>query len=164
MFVRPATPEDAAAIGEIATAAWWATYTGRIGDESIERFTAAAYSPERVALRLERHDVLVAGYGSPDGRVDAFVEATARGDHVQIIAIYSRPGGRGQGLGTALLARVRERYPSVDLAADVLVDNDLAEPFYVARGFEPGELLVDEIAGEEIRERRWWLRTGNERG
>ena len=36
--------------------------------------------------------------------------------------------------------------------------NELGEPFYVARGFEPGDLLDEEIGGETIRERRWWLR------
>ena len=28
----------------------------------------------------------------------------------------------------------------------------------MARGFEPGDLLEEEIGGETIRERRWWLR------
>jgi GNAT superfamily N-acetyltransferase len=157
-FVRPAVPTDAAAIRDVAVSAWWATYTGRIGAESIERFMSAAYSLERVGLRIERHDVLVASDGSEGRPVDAFAEVTLHDDHVQVLAIYTRPGARGRGMGTALLARIREQYSGWDLAADVLVDNELAEPFYAARGFTPGELLTDEIAGEEIRERRWWLR------
>jgi hypothetical protein len=112
--VRDATPADAAAVREIAAVAWRATYAGQLDAESIERFIAAAYTPERVALRIERHVVLVAG--APDGPVEAFVELAAFEDHVQLVA------------------------------------------FYAARGFEPGELLVDEVAGEPIRERRWWLR------
>ena len=50
--------------------------------------------------------------------------------------------------------------PGLDISADVLIGNELGEPFYVARGFEPGELLDEEIGGETIRERRWWLRAG----
>jgi GNAT superfamily N-acetyltransferase len=161
--VRAAGPGDAAAIREVAIAAWWATYTGRIGQESIDRFVAAAYSPDRVARRIDRHDVLVAGPAADVGRVDAFAEVTLRDDHVQVLAIYTRPDVRGRGLGTALLHAIRGRHPGLDLAADVLVDNRLAEPFYAARGFHPGELLTDEIAGEEIVERRWWLRAAGER-
>ena len=70
------------------------------------------------------------------------------------------PDARGRGLGSALLGRVRELHPVADLAADVLVGNELGEPFYAARGFEPGDLLLDEVAGQPIRERRWWLRAG----
>jgi GNAT superfamily N-acetyltransferase len=156
VVVRDARPDDVDAIREIAVSAWRATYAGLISDEAIERFTATAYSAERIALRIERHVVFVAGEGvSP---VQAFAENVERDDHVQIVAIYALPAARGRGLGTALLARVRERHPHDDIAADVLVGNAMGEPFYAARGFEPGELLVDEIAGEEIRERRWWLR------
>jgi GNAT superfamily N-acetyltransferase len=75
-----------------------------------------------------------------------------------LTAIYTLPAARGRGLGTALLAAILDRHPGQAVAADVLVGNDLGEPFYQARGFEPVELLVEEIAGEPIRERRWWLR------
>lgn len=162
IVVRAATPDDAAAIRDVATAAWRSTYAGLIADESIERFIASAYTIERVATRIERHVVLVAGETA--GIVEAFAESVAQDDHVQVVAIYARPDARGRGLGTALLERVVALHPGEDLAADVLVGNDLAEPFYAARGFEPGELLTDEIAGEEIEERRWWLRAADTRG
>jgi hypothetical protein len=51
-----------------------------------------------------------------------------------------------------------EAFPGVDISADVLIGNDLGEPFYAARGFEPGDVLEEELGGETIRERRWWLR------
>jgi GNAT superfamily N-acetyltransferase len=158
IVVRAATPEDAAAIRDVAAAAWRSTYAGQIADESIERFIASAYTPERVATRIERHVVLVAG--ATAGLVEAFAETVAQEGHVQVVAIYARPDARGRGLGSALLERVVELHPGEALAADVLVGNALAEPFYAARGFQPGELLTDEIAGEEIVERRWWRRAG----
>lgn len=156
ILVREAVPGDAAAIREVATAAWRSTYAGLIGDESIERFIATAYTIERVATRIDRHVVLVAG--AAQGPVEAFAETQTQDDHVQVVAIYARPDARGRGLGSALLERVIVDHPGEDIAADVLVGNALAEPFYVARRFQPGELLTDEIAGEEIIERRWWLR------
>ena len=80
------------------------------------------------------------------------------GDHAHIVAFYTRPGARGHGIGSALLDRVVATFPGLDISADVLVGNELGEPFYVARGFEPGDLLEEELGGEMIRERRWWLR------
>ena len=157
-WVRPALPADVPAIREVAVAAWRATYAGRVTPEAIERFLAAAYSEERIGVRIERHEVLVAGNGAGAAYVQAFAEAAAHGDHVQLVAIYTLPGARGRGLGTALVEAVGDAHPDEDLAADVLLDNDLAEPFYAARGFVPGQELTDEIAGELVRERRWWRR------
>ena len=157
--VRAAAPADAAAIREVAASAWWATYRGRLADDTIARFLAQAYSTERIEVRIERHEVLVAGTaGTSEGAVDAFAEVVEHDDHVQLVAIYTRPLSRGRGLGSALLAGVVAAHPGEDVAADVLLDNGLAEPFYAARGFVPGEPLIDEIAGDPVRERRWWLR------
>jgi GNAT superfamily N-acetyltransferase len=170
-WVRPADPADAPAIREVAALAWRATYAGRLADETIERYLAAAYSEDRIAVRIARHEVLVAALvggdhaasgaapaaSAPDG-LDAFAEVTVHDDHLQLVAIYARPTARGRGLGTALVAAIVEAHPGEDLAADVLLDNELAEPFYAARGFLPGEFLIDEIAGDPVRERRWWLR------
>ncbi len=157
MIVRPAAPDDVEAIRAIAAAAWRATYAALIDADAIERFLATAYAPERIAVRLERHDVLVAAFAD-DGPAAAFAETVDHGDHVQLVAIYTLPDARGRGLGSALLEAVLARNPDRDLAADVLIGNVLGEPFYVARGFEPGDELVEEIAGKPIQERRWWWR------
>lgn len=166
ILVRPAVPADIDAIRAIAAAAWRTTYVVLIDAGAVERYLAQAYAPERLEVRLGRDEVLVAvlperATGSPP---DAFAEIVDQGDHVQLVAIYTWPTARGRGLGTALLEAVLARNPGRDLAADVLVGNTLGEPFYVARGFEPGEELEDEIAGEPVRERRWWLRASPELG
>jgi GNAT superfamily N-acetyltransferase len=160
VWVRAARAADAPAIREVAVAAWWATYAGRMADGTIERFLAAAYSEERIGVRIERHEVRVAGSGGDPADVQAFAEIAAHDDHLQLVAIYTLPSERGRGLGTALVRAVVAAHPDDDIAADVLLDNDLAEPFYAARGFVPGEELTDEIAGELIHERRWWRHAG----
>ena len=158
--VREAEVPDTAAIRAVAVRAWRATYAGRIADETVERFLAQAYAEERIELRVERNQVFVAG-SSPGGSVDAFAECAVRDDHVQLVAIYTLATARGRGLGSALLAAVLAAHPGEDVAADVLEGNDLAEPFYAARGFVSGEPLTDELAGEPVREGRWWLRAAD---
>jgi len=159
--VRPATPDDVPAIRDVGMSAWRATYAGILGPAVVERFLAIAYSPERVALRVERDDLFVGSLagGHPSG-VDAFIESLIEDDHAHIVAFYTRPDARGRGLGSALLDRVVEHYPGRDISADVLIGNTLGEPFYVARGFEPGDLLDEDFDGDVMRERRWWLRAG----
>jgi GNAT superfamily N-acetyltransferase len=163
--VRPATRADAAAVADVGIAAWRATYTGIVGADAIERFIAGAYTIARIESRIERDVMFVAGHegGHPSG-VDGFVESLLDHDHPHIVAFYTRPEARGRGLGTALLEAVIATYPGQDLSADVLEGNDLGEPFYRARGFEPGEVIEEDIAGELIRERRWWLRAGPSAG
>jgi GNAT superfamily N-acetyltransferase len=165
VVVRRARPDDADVIREIAHAAWRQTYVPLIGEAAVEGFLAHAYTPERVALRIERHDTFVAGLSGGDGDrsgVDAFVQAVHEDEHGHIAAFYTRPEARGQGLGTALLTRVTELYSGLDISADVLVGNVLGEPFYVARGFEPAGLLDEDLGGVTIRERRWWLRAARD--
>ena len=156
--VRRAVPADAPAILDIATAAWRATYADLLGEETVERFLAQAYTAERVALRIERHPTFVAS-AVADSSPQAFIETVTEEDGTaHIVALYARPEARGRGLGTALLEAVLRLYHGRSVTADVLVGNRLGEPFYAARGFEPGELIEEEVAGTTIHERRWWLR------
>lgn len=161
--IRTAVAADAAAVRDVGVSAWRATYAGLVGADTVERFIAGAYSLERVASRIERDVMLVAAHpdGDPSG-VDAFIEVVEEEDRPHIVAFYARPWARGRGLGTALLAEVVAAFPGRDISADVLEGNSLGEPFYVARGFEPGESITEDVAGEPVRERRWWLRADRE--
>ena len=172
--MREASAADADAVRAVALASWRATYRGLIPRRAIERFLERAYTAERVALRIERHDVLVAGRepvrvrelgdrgrsapARADVAVEAFAECAPEDGHLQLIAIYALPRARGRGLGGALLDALLERHPGLDVSADVLIGNARGEPFYVARGFEPGEQIEEELAGVPVAERRWWLR------
>jgi GNAT superfamily N-acetyltransferase len=163
--VRRATAGDARDVRDVALAGWRATYAELLGVDAVERFLATAYSPERVSLRIERDDLFVAGApGGDTSGIDAFIESILEDGHAHIVAFYARPEARGRGVGTELLRHVVALYPGLDISADVLIGNGLGEPFYVARGFEPGDLLDEEVGGHLARERRWWLRAGRSRG
>lgn len=155
--VGRATPSHATAIRDIAQSAWRATYRGLLRDETIEWFVERAYSAERVALRIERHETWVADL---DGIVAAFaetaVEPPGTPDRVTLLAIYAQPGVRGRGLGSALLDAIVSSHPDLPIVADVLDGNRMGETFYEARGFEPRETLDEQIGSELVIERRWW--------
>lgn len=157
IVVRRATPSHAPAIQDIAQAAWRATYRDMLRDETIEWFVERAYSEERVALRIERHETWVAEL---DGVVAAFAETAlepaAQPDRVTLVAIYAQPGRLGLGLGSALLDAIVGAHPDLPIAADVLDGNRLGEAFYEARGFEPRETLDEQLGAELVVERRWW--------
>ena len=153
--VRRATPSHAPAIRAIADAAWRATYRDLLREETIDGFLERAYSEDRVGLRIERHETWVAEL---DGAVSAFAESEVLEDRITLVAIYADPDLRGVGMGTALLGAITDAHPGLPVAADVLVGNDSGEMFYAARGFIPGEDVDEELGGEHVRERRWWLR------
>jgi GNAT superfamily N-acetyltransferase len=155
--VRRATPSHAPTIRMIADAAWRATYRDLLRPETVDWFLERAYSEERVALRIERHETWVAELAD---EVAAFAESAIEPDRVTLVAIYADPGRRGLGLGSALLEAIMSAHPDLPVAADVLVGNTTGEPFYVARGFVPEEDVDEELGGEHVRERRWWLRAG----
>ncbi len=155
--VRRATASHAPAIREIAHDAWRDTYAGMLSAGTIEWFLERAYSEERVALRVERHETWVA---EVDGVVAAFAETSIEPDRVTLVAIYARPGMRGLGLGSALLDEIVGAHPDLPIAADVLAGNRKGEGFYEARGFEPREALDEQLGAEMVRERRWWRPAG----
>jgi GNAT superfamily N-acetyltransferase len=156
--VRRATPSHAPAIRAIAHAAWRATYKSLLRPATIDWFLERAYSEDRVGLRIERHETWVAEL---DGVVAAFAESEILPDRVTLVAIYADPDRRGRGLGTALLDAITGAHPGLPVAADVLVGNADGETFYAARGFQPEEDVDEELGGEHVRERRWWLRASS---
>ncbi|HEX6987261.1 MAG TPA: hypothetical protein VF170_17925, partial [Planctomycetaceae bacterium] len=63
----------------------------------------------------------------------------------------------GEGAGTMLLGTLRARFPDRPVVADVLTGNRKGEVFYERRGFVPREAFEEDLFGEQVAERRWWL-------
>ena len=153
--MRRATPSHAPAIRAIADAAWRATYRDLLRPETVDWFLERAYSEERVALRIERHETWVAEL---DDRVAAFAESAIEPDRVTLVAIYADPDRRGLGLGSALLDAITSAHPACRSPLTSWWATRLASRSTVARGFVPEEDVDEELGGEHVRERRWWLR------
>jgi GNAT superfamily N-acetyltransferase len=145
---------DAPGIQSVAAAAWRATYAGLLAPATIESFITNAYASETLRSRIEADTFLVA---DADGEIRAYADAGPREGHLVLWAIYADPDWRTQGLGTLLLRELRQRFPALAIAADVVVGNRRGEVFYERRGFVPRETMESDLFGEAVRERRWWL-------
>ncbi len=154
VVVRDALSRDAAAVRQVAVAAWRDTYTGLLADETIEAFLDFAYSIEMLIRRIEQHAFLVT---EEQGRIVAFADAIPGPARLTLGAIYALPDRRRHGAGSLLLASLRSRFPKLPITADVLAGNVVGEGFYKRVGFVPRETLETELFGEAVVERRWWL-------
>jgi len=131
--VRPATAEDADAVGEVYTASF-RTLT----------FLPVLHSDDETrgfARRLvETHEVWVA---ENDGRIVGMAALSdAMLDH-----LYVHPDAQGRGAGSALLAKAQERRPG-GFSFWVFQQNEAARRFYERRGCR-AVMLTDGSGNEE---------------
>ena len=47
--------------------------------------------------------------------------------------------------------------PELPMCSDVVLGHLAAETFFESIGFVPGEVIEDDLQGEHIVRRRWWL-------
>ncbi len=140
--IRPAIPEDVAAIQEVCAAAWRDTFAGLVAAERIEQVIAEYYNPDRLRGELTGPDgepgwLVAEDRGGVIGAIrGGLVEPTAG----EIFQLYVSPPRQRQGIGTRLLEAVtaqqlaqgaREQWLSVQRF------NPKGLPFFQVRGFVP---------------------------
>jgi ribosomal protein S18 acetylase RimI-like enzyme len=168
--VRPAVPDDAAAIADAHVRGWQHAYRGLVPDAILDRLDV-----ERRTVAW--HDRLVAEPApdptdwtwvveAPDG-VAGFVHGGAARDEGvpppdgagEIYAIYLRPERRGQGFGRALFAAATDALGAHGfdpLVVWVLEGNDAGRHFYEAAGFvHDGATHAIDFDGEAVVEVRY---------
>lgn len=151
--VRPATPEDAAAIQHVATTTWRATYHGHLADDTIEQFLARSYSIEALGRTIER-----LGNGAIVALLDNAVVGYAfagpnRDDEWELFAIYALPQTHGRGVGRRLwdAALAHARGAGADsLCLWVLRDNPAARGFYAHMGATVDDERSVTLAGQDV--------------
>jgi ribosomal protein S18 acetylase RimI-like enzyme len=160
--IRPAGPDDAAAIAAIHAASWRVTYRGLMPDAYLDSLTADARRPmwdQVLTSQTSRVDVQVLDV---EGAVAGFVWTgpCLGNDHPastgELYAIYVRPGLEGQGLGRRLLIEgesAMARHGFTDAILHVLRDNHHARRFYEAAGWETDGIdQVEEIFSQPVIE------------
>jgi ribosomal protein S18 acetylase RimI-like enzyme len=158
MDVRDATTGDVGEIRRVATESLSASYGHAIDEEAITAAVDKWYSTDRLteALADEREVFVLA---VEDGSVVGFAQseiADGRERVGYLDWLHVVPEHRGGGIGSQLLARLRQELVAsgVDrLEGRVLTENEEGVAFYDEQGFsEVGERTVD-IRGETFSER-----------
>ncbi len=164
MSVRPATAEDADAIGRVQVETWRVAYRGLMPDDVIAGFDVEA------RRRLWREGLArVPRPGSAtfvaelDGEVVGFASVgRSRDDEAEpegeLYAIYLHPSRWGRGIGRALLERAEESMRAFGFERAilwVLEGNERGERFYRAAGWECDGRKLERFQGAEVAELRY---------
>jgi GNAT superfamily N-acetyltransferase len=164
VLVRPAGPEDAAALAEVHTRTWQAAYEHVFGterlatldlDERRERWEERLTTPATRGIYVAEHD----------GRVVAFATAGPSRDTAEegeLYAIYALPEVWGTGAGPALMGAVIESFREAGFRTAVLwvlEDNPRARRFYEREGWAAdGKRREEEALGVPFAEVRYRIR------
>lgn len=153
MEVRTARRRDLIEIGRLAHEVWWEAYAGLVTSDTINRGLDANYSPSVLAERLLKHHCFMAVQSD---EAVGFAEGAPAEDRVVLETLYCREGTGAEG-GQLLIDRVHSLAPELPICSDVVLGHLAAETFFESVGFAPGEVIEEELEGETIVRRRWWL-------
>ena len=153
MEVRSARHRDLVEIGRLAHEVWWEAYTDLVTIDTINRALDANYSPAVLAQRLLKHHCFLA---EKDGRTIGFAEGAPAEDRIVLETLYCREGGNVH-VGQTLIERLHGLAPLLPMCSDVVLGHIQAERFFEAAGFAPGEVIEEQMEGEAVVRRRWWL-------
>ena len=166
MEIRPARPEDAAAVAAVHVRTWQAAYESVFGAERL------AVLDDQLPRRVERWERVLREEGGvwvaeEDGRIVGFVSVgPEREDPTlgELYAIYVLPKAWGSGAGTALMEEavgaLRDGYGG-EAVLWVLEDNPRARRFYEREGWSlDGGRKTDTFLGVEVSEVRYRLSAG----
>jgi hypothetical protein len=151
--VRIAGHEDLIEIGRLAHEVWWESYSSLVTSETINQVLDAEYSPSVIAERLLKHFCFMA---VEEGETVGFAEGIPGADRVVLETLHCREGGNLE-VGQELVERMHSLAPDLPMCSDIALGHLAAEAFFESIGFSPGEIIEEQIAGEAIVRRRWWL-------
>lgn len=144
-LIRPATVEDAIALGALHVRTWRAAYQGIVPDTVLNRMSETqrqAHFEQAIATQQEETYVLekgseIVGFLTLGAARDADLAPHSTGE---IWGIYISPNHWRQGLGSRLVSYAEQllRDRAYDQAVLwVLAENQTARVFYEAWGFRP---------------------------
>ncbi len=164
VLIRPATPDDAAAIADVHVRSWQEAYAGIVPDDYLSsldseqrahrwRELLEAGPEDRVRTLVAQSGDRLLGFASYGPSRD---EDARRGER-EIYSIYLDPGTWGSGVARELIrtlvAEVGEQTP---LTLWVLAKNERARHFYRRHGFQPdGVERLDDVGGAQLLEIRY---------
>jgi GNAT superfamily N-acetyltransferase len=161
-IVRPATSDDADAIGRVQVETWRAAYAGLLPQETIDAFDVSArQNMWREGLSRTPRPGSATFVALLDDEVVGFATvgaASSEPEAGELYAIYVHPSRWGHGAGRALIERAEESlrksgFPRALLW--VLEGNERAESFYRAAGWTHDGEKQDDFQGATVTELRY---------
>jgi ribosomal protein S18 acetylase RimI-like enzyme len=159
--VRPARPEDAAAVAEVHTRSWQGAYEHVFGSERLATISVESRRSWWERCIRERLEVVLVAEDE-SGSVVAFASAGPDRDDAsrgELYAIYALPEAFGRGVGHALMAEVVSTLREAGYAEAVLwvlTDNPRARAFYEREGWAlDGGTKSEEWLGLRVDEVRY---------
>ena len=150
--------EDVDDICRICSEGWRETYRDLLPHEEIERAVAEFYSPDRVTAEVTAPEGWDGWWVAEDS--EGHIAAVGGGGLTapgvgEVFVLYADPARRGEGAGSAILTAITDEQRDRGAAeqwVSVVPGNELALPFYRARGFvERGTRPAYGTAGTSLR-------------
>jgi len=147
MNLRPATPDDAAALSRLGTDSFVVKFGHLYSAENLANFLAGSHSEAKVAKEIADPALRVM-LAEADGKLLGFcklVMACGWPDHargsavIELKQLYTDPEATGQGIGAALMdwaLAEAARFGADEIQLSVYSDNPGAQKFYARYGFE----------------------------
>lgn len=163
--VRPAQPEDAAAVAGVHVRSWQVGYRGLLADDYLDglrpedrmrHYRFDSTDPAEPSTIVAVEDGAIRGFATTGPCRDADLA-----DGGEVLALYVDPDAWGRGVGRRLMVEARAglgRGGFTDAVVWVLVGNDRAQRFYAADGWRPDgqrrTVEVWNVTVDEVRYRR----------
>lgn len=154
--IRPATLQDAPAIVEINCIGWETTYVNdAIGITREKMCSLLANTEERIEKTRQAIGNITWNddglwVAEADGKVVGFVRPRRdeRGRY-RVGALYVRPEAQGKGVGSLLLAQVKEFFYDHTISLEVATYNHRARRFYEQHGFQATGNLSEIVSNKD---------------
>ena len=156
--MRAATRSDLDEIDALSARAMTDAFAGMVPQRIFVSARAAAFHGAPLRERLLSGDLLVGVDGSDRIEAVAVIHLTA--DHAELLTALAPPHPSASVSASPFVAAIRKRGCSLPISGEAVLGNLPHERFYESAGFVPGEVLEDEIGGQTIVRRRWWLGVG----
>lgn len=149
--IRPAGPQDVAAIASLYVANWQSTYRGLLPDEFLDGMNAESAGREWSGFMRGGKNII---YVACDG--DTLLGFTAcepdekSADRLYLHSLHVSDKARGRGVGTGLIRRVWSRAQELGLtgvSVCIVRGNENARRLYTHLGAEHLEFFTDEMDG-----------------
>ena len=150
-MIRTGTPQDIAAVQEIAHISWNDTYQDIIPLNIQQSFLDKSYSVPMMEMRLKKTILLLAEHeGEPVGFAN-FTKLDDDGD-AELIALYLKPEHQRNGYGKMLLnSGLTYLLDGSNLFVYVECENKKGRSFYEANGFEFVEEFEELFEGHPMQ-------------